>query len=118
MKNLKTFEQFHGSHNEPEIIKDGDSEIANYTGVLVKKNDKGNWAAFPKEGDKIFAILNNNIGFSSYNLSQMEVVELNKDLKVIICDNNGIETSVKFNLSDAGNRKNNDDKIAYFYASS
>ena len=98
MQNLKTYEQFHGSHNEPELIKDGDMEIANYTGVLVKKNDKGNWAAFPKVGDKIFAILNNSKGFSSVNLESMEVIELNNDLKVIICGHHGIETPVKFAL--------------------
>lgn len=117
MKNLKTFEQFHGSHTEPEIIKDGDIKIANYTGVLVKKNSKGNWAVFPNEGDKIFAILNNNKGFSIAELFQMDIVEINKELNVIICNHNGIETPVKFDLSDAGNRNTDDDKIAYFYVS-
>lgn len=107
----KINEDYHGSTYEPEILHDGEAQIANYTGVEVKKNAKDKWAAFPKVGDKIFAAIDRH-GFSSSNLMHVEVVELDYTNKVIICDNNGVELAVRFRFSDAG--QGHGDMIAYF----
>lgn len=112
-KAMMANESFHGSPDRPEILKDDHNEIANYTGIEVKKNAKNNWAVFPKEGDNIFAC-DDRHGFSSNKLEYMQIDYVDHAHKIISCNQDGMEVSVKFIFSDAGHRKDNDDKIAYF----
>ena len=114
--NLKDFknslnENFHGAPDRPEVIQDGERQIANYTGCEVKKKSNDNWAVWPKVGQIVYAC-DDRHGFTSSKLEQMEVYEITNG--VIICNQEGIEMPVYFKMTNAAHRAENDDLIAYF----
>lgn len=107
MKYFKMFEDFHGNPSRPEMVEDN---VANYTGVAVKRNGE-RWLAFPKVGDTVNVIDDNRRGFVSVNLEPMKVVEVDLQNKIILCDCDGIETPIKFVSSVA-----NDEGVILYFA--
>ena len=94
---VKLFEDFHGNYMRPEMVEDN---VANYTGVPVKRNGE-KWLAFPKVGDTVNVINDSRAGFASSALEPMKIVDMDLNNKVILCDCDGIETPIKFMSSPA-----------------